>query len=282
MADDTPILDGNAVVEKLATDELATYNALDVSAANPRIKAQRVKVGYGSDGVFTDVDTTNRLPVDSEITTGDLDTGAGTDTRAVVGIARAESGGGVLVGSANPLPVSGPVDVNTLPGTSQTDIANTAANAATIAGAVSGGKIQVDVQTMPEASVATDSIGSAPLAETTLAGATPSKVISAASTNATSVKASVGKVFSIVAFNLNAAPRYLKLYDKASAPTVGTDTPKWVLMIPGNTAGAGFSIPLPMPLKFANGIALAITTGIADTDTGAVAANEIVVNLGWI
>jgi hypothetical protein len=36
-------------------------------------------------------------PVDSELTTADLDTGAGTDTRAVVGLAGAASGGAVLV-----------------------------------------------------------------------------------------------------------------------------------------------------------------------------------------
>ena len=43
--------------------------------------------------------------VETELTTADLDTGAGADTRAVVGLVRAESGGGLLVGSANPLPV---------------------------------------------------------------------------------------------------------------------------------------------------------------------------------
>ena len=44
--------------------------------------------------------------VDTELTTADLDTGAGTDTRAVVGLALAASGGAVLAGAANPVPVS--------------------------------------------------------------------------------------------------------------------------------------------------------------------------------
>jgi hypothetical protein len=70
------------------------------------VKYQRVKVTYGADGFATDVSSSNPLPVDSELTTADLDTGAGTDTRAVVGLARAESGGAVLVGSGNPLPVT--------------------------------------------------------------------------------------------------------------------------------------------------------------------------------
>lgn len=50
-------------------------------------------------------DATNGVTVNTELTTADLDTGAGTDTRAVVGMVLAESGGGVLVGSANPMPV---------------------------------------------------------------------------------------------------------------------------------------------------------------------------------
>jgi hypothetical protein len=46
------------------------------------------------------------VTVDSELTTADLDTGAGTDTRAVVGLVYGASGGGVLVSTTNPLPVA--------------------------------------------------------------------------------------------------------------------------------------------------------------------------------
>jgi len=105
-------------------------------------------------------------------------------------------------------------------------------------------------------------------------------LLSAATTNATSVKASAGQVYAIYAHNLNAAVRYLKLYNKASAPTVGTDTPVLTLPIPGNTAGAGFVLDTGgMGIAFATGVALALTTGVADADTGAVAANEIVVTV---
>lgn len=44
--------------------------------------------------------------VDTELTTANLNTGAGTDTRAVVGLVYAASGGAVLVSAANPLPVT--------------------------------------------------------------------------------------------------------------------------------------------------------------------------------
>lgn len=115
----------------------------------------------------------------------------------------------------------------------------------------------------------------------TSGGLTQHKLISAASTNATSLKASAGQVYGIQVFNLNAAARYLKLYNKASAPTVGTDTPVKVFMIPGNAAGAGIVSNWINGVEFNTGIAYALTTGIADSDTGAVAASEIVVNVDY-
>lgn len=106
------------------------------------------------------------------------------------------------------------------------------------------------------------------------------KWISAATTNATSVKASAGRLYGVQVHNTNGTVRYLKLYDKASAPTVGTDVPKKIIAIP-----PALIIPMVIQfgpgLQFANGIAFALTTGVADADTGAVGANEIVVNLDW-
>ena len=112
----------------------------------------------------------------------------------------------------------------------------------------------------------------------TSGGSSVTKLISAASTNATSVKASAGQLDGWYLFNANAATRYLKLYNKASAPTVGTDTPVMTIPIP---AGAAANVCLDPGIDFTTGIALALTTGIADSDTGAVAANDIVVNLIW-
>jgi len=114
----------------------------------------------------------------------------------------------------------------------------------------------------------------------TRAGCTNSKLISATSTNATSIKASAGVVYGIYAVNSNSTVtnfRYVKLYNKASAPTVGSDTPTNVYSLPG-TGGGVIAIP-PTGMAFTTGIALAITTGAPDNDTGSVAANEIVVNV---
>lgn len=113
-------------------------------------------------------------------------------------------------------------------------------------------------------------------------GTLSAKFISAASTNATSVKASAGVVFAIIAQNLNASVRYLKLYNKASAPTVGTDTPVFTMPIPASATGAGFTWSIPPGIDFSTGIAFALTTGSADNDTGAVAASEIFVALAYV
>lgn len=139
----------------------------------------------------------------------------------------------------------------------------------------------VDVLSLPALAAGTNTVGDVGIIGRTSGGLTLSRTLSAASTNATSVKASAGQVFWIYCTNTNAAVRYLKLYNKASAPTVGSDTPVATLAIPGNTAGAGFHLQSPLGLTFGTGIAFAITTGVADADTGAVAANEVVVNLGY-
>jgi hypothetical protein len=115
----------------------------------------------------------------------------------------------------------------------------------------------------------------------TSGGLTMHRAISAASTNATNVKASAGQVYDIQVFNTNANPRYLKLYNKASAPSVGSDTPVKTILIPGNAAGAGVVKNWDKGLEFSTGISYALTTGIGDADATAVAANEIVVNIDY-
>lgn len=112
-------------------------------------------------------------------------------------------------------------------------------------------------------------------------GTSPYKLISAASTNGNNVKGGAGQVYMISVINLNAAVRYLKFYNKSTTPTVGTDTPVLTFPIPASATGAGFNISIAQGIEFSAGIAIAITTGAADNDTGAVAANEIIVNLAY-
>lgn len=92
----------------------------------------------------------------------------------------------------------------------------------------------------------------------------------AATTNATSVKASAGYLQEVTVSNTSGAIVYFKVYNKASAPTVGTDIP--LLTIPvaaSSTVSSGFG---SAGKRFTTGLAWAITGAIAATDTSAVAA----------
>lgn len=110
---------------------------------------------------------------------------------------------------------------------------------------------------------------------------TPGKRISQASTNAVNVKNSGGTLGYICATNTNAAPRYVKIYDKATAPTVGTDAPIHVFMVPGNSSGAGTNFAPPGGITFVNGFSFAMTAGSADSDSTPVAAQEVIFNYGY-
>jgi hypothetical protein len=109
--------------------------------------------------------------------------------------------------------------------------------------------------------------------------ATAHRLISAAGANqdATVVKASAGVLYGFVCTNINAAVRYLKIYNLASGAT-SASTPIFTFAIPGSVTGAGAVIPLPVGVDFSTGISLRLTTGVADNDANAVAANELIVN----
>ena len=110
-------------------------------------------------------------------------------------------------------------------------------------------------------------------------GLTETRVNSAATTNATSAKTSAGNVGVIKLFNVAAYPVFMKFYDKASAPTVGTDTVKWTIPI---AAGGGYCDEMLRGEHFSTGIAWAITKNQADSDTTAIAAGDVTGIIKWI
>lgn len=363
MADNTT-LDPGTGGDIIATDDLAG------------VKYQRVKVNFGADGSATDVSSAAPLPIDSELTTVDADTGAGTDTRASIVLVRAESGGGVLVGSANPLPTNqtaalpagtnnigdvdvlslpaipagtnniGDVDVLTVPsplstaggGTEATALRVTVANDST--GLVSvddnGGSLTVDGTVTANLAAGTNNIGDVDVlslpgslagiaddatfsvassvlmpvgfladqastdsvnegdigaARITLdrklivtvapsndtEGLDTSHLVSAASTNATVVKASAGKLFGWYIYNSNAAARKVAFHNSASSPTAGASIFFTVVIPP--TAGA--NVEFTNGITFSTGIAFTTVTGLADSDSTAVAANDLIINLWY-
>jgi hypothetical protein len=108
---------------------------------------------------------------------------------------------------------------------------------------------------------------------------TASRVHSAATTNATSLKASAGVVRSIDLFNNAAYAVFVKFYNKATAPAVGTDVPLWTIPLP---AGSGYSKQYFVGLPFSTGIAYAITKVQADADTTAIAADDVTGIINWV
>lgn len=127
---------------------------------------------------------------------------------------------------------------------------------------------------------ATSSSLSNPAPVTSVGPNETSRLLSAAaSVNATLVKNSAGVVYRVSGYNANAAARYLKLYDKATAPTVGTDTPFWTEYLAPQSK---FTVDLPSGLYFDLGIGYGLTTGGADNDTGALTAGDILaLNLAY-
>lgn len=95
-------------------------------------------------------------------------------------------------------------------------------------------------------------------------------VVTAATTNAAVVKATAGSIYELSIANLTASTIYVKFYNKATAPTVGTDVP--VLTIPVAT-GATLMQPFgEVGKRFAAGIGIAVTGAAAATDTTVIAA----------
>lgn len=100
-----------------------------------------------------------------------------------------------------------------------------------------------------------------------------------ASTNAGFSKASAAQLFAVTAYNQSAAVRYVKLFNKASAPTVGTDVPIFVLAVPVN-GHATFAWPTGLALG--TGLAYCCVTGAALSDATATAANDVQFTISWI
>lgn len=77
-------------------------------------------------------------------------------------------------------------------------------------------------------------------------------------------------------FNNAGTTRYIKLYDKTTAPSVGTDVPRLTIPV---ASMSSLSIRETVDITFSSGLGIGATTGLADSSMGAPAANDVVVNL---
>lgn len=125
----------------------------------------------------------------------------------------------------------------------------------------------------------TNNIGQVCLAPQTSGGLSTYSVISsgAANQDSAAVKGSAGQVYGYSLFNTTASARYVKLYNKASGAT-SADTPVRRIYLPPT---GGVDRSEPNGIAFGTGICIRITTGAADSDTGACSANDVLANIDY-
>jgi hypothetical protein len=139
------------------------------------------------------------------------------------------------------------------------------------------------VLTAAQLTTLTPPTSTTPIAGTT-GGATPGNEIAPSNTTGVNLKGTPGTVYGVQLGGIGSAPAYLKLYNKATAPTCGTDTPVKRLIIPSAPTaanGAGSNISFSVGINFSLGIGYCVTTGITDADTTAPAANTFLINVDW-
>ncbi len=183
---------------------------------------------------------------------------------------------------------TGTLEASVVPGALQSIGAIVAANGATAAGAAdagspvkTGGKYNATPPTLTDGwrgDTQLDVSGSTRVAAQAAisGGATPYTNLDLGVTGQV-VKASPGQLYAWYISNNAAAARFIKIYDKATAPTQA-DTPVMTLQLP---AGAAANVALPTGLLFAAGISVRATTGVAVSDTGAPTTNDCVINLAY-
>jgi hypothetical protein len=149
-----------------------------------------------------------------------------------------------------------------VPGISSARILSTAYTSGTIAGSASltTSTCMVGVVGTPAVTVTSGSITSSQPATPTTYSA-----VTTASTNVVSVKASAGTVYGVTLSNPTATPVFYKLFNKASAPTLGTDVPLVTIPVPATSA----------TIHQFGALGLRFSTGVASAVTGAMAAADV-------
>lgn len=284
----------NAVLDQIEVN--TSYG--DNTGGGTESGALRVTIANDSTGVLSVDDNGGSLTVDGAVSA----TQSGSWTVSTSGTTAVTQSGTWNINN-----VSGTVS---LPTGASTSALQTTGNSSlsTIAGAVSGTEMQVDiVASLPagtnaigklsansgvdigDVDVTSISAGSNLIGDVGISGARTSggttlyKNIDVDESE-DQVKGTAGQVYWIHAINLKATPLYLKLYNATSASvTVGTTTPDLTFPVPssGDTNGGGFTLSIPNGIAFSTAITIAATTGVADADSGAPGANELIVNLGY-
>ncbi len=272
MANNTTLNPGSGG-DAITDTDIGTFTAYSNTGKLPAVS---IYVGPNTSAAPTPLSNANPLPVSIQAGTVTVQQATAANLKVDLSGTAANATALKVDGSAVVQPVSGTVTVVDSVALSVSAAQSGTWNVGTVTTVTTVSAVTSITNALP---AGTNTIGAVTPAAAASGGATPYHLISAATTNATSVKASAGVVYSLSAFNVSASIRFLKLYDKASAPTVGTDTPVHTLLIP--PSNGGLVGPIPVGIQFSNGIALAITGAMADSDATAIGAGDVCVNLAY-
>lgn len=140
----------------------------------------------------------------------------------------------------------------------------------------------VNVASMPSVVIGSGVVTSVTTSGTPLAPATPYILNSLATTNIALILTGTSGLHAFYATNTGVTAAFVKLYNKATAPVLATDIPAMIIVVPAAAGGIPGVATLPIGhngFRFALGLGIAITGGVADTDTTAVAAGQVKVML---
>jgi hypothetical protein len=283
----------------IATDDVAgvhyqyvkltsgTDQATTAVAAGGGVEANALRVTVASDstGVLSVDDNGGSLTVDGTVT---ANLAAGTNNIGDVDVLTVPADPfGANADAAATAGSTGSIQAKLRLMTSQLDAIQTAVQ--TLDNAISGSEMQVDVVgALPAgnnnvgdvdvASIAagTNTIGNVGVIPRTSGGLTIFRSLDIDETEE-EIKASAGQVFGWYFYNDGAAEVYVKFYNATAANvTVGTTTPVLTIPVP---AGAAANVFSSIGVAFGTAITVAATTAVADNDTTAPAANQVVGNV---
>lgn len=184
------------------------------------------------------------------------------------------SGGGLKVGLTDALP-AGTNAIGKLSANSGVDIGDVDVTSLPSIPAGTNNIGDVDVLTLPALASGTNTIGAVNVKPATSGGLTTYHLVSAASTNATSIKASAGQVFGWYIYNSNAAARKVAFHNTAGTPTAGSSV-FFSVVIP---ASSGANVEFTNGIAFSTGIGITTVTELADAGSTGVASTDLIINI---
>jgi hypothetical protein len=231
----------------------------------------RTKVQVGRDGTAQDVSNEHPMPV---ALAAAVPAGANAIGSVSVSALPALPAGGNAIGS---------VSVSALPALPAGGNAIGSVSVSALPALPAGGNAigSVSVSSLPNVTVGaalpagTNTVGNVRLTPATSGGDSVHRSISLVATGQL-VKNAAGSLYGWHLANTNASAVWVKIYDKATAPTVGTDTPKMTIYLPATSVS---TVCCAQGIAFTNGIGIGCTTGLADNNSTAPSASTVISNL---